>query len=456
MKLKIWIREFLWVVAGVAFTGLLALLWGHWIYWALGLCLWLLFRLYWQMGRWLVWLNHPEQEIPEGGGIWREVAHSVRWRVRGMRLNRDGEERKYSEWIRSLGPCSDGVLLLDPQRRLVSFNEKAAVLLGLRIPHDEGQFIGHFIRYPAFLTLLGQGSSPGTIEVPSPVDEAVALQIAVSDFDGETLMWVRDVTVRKQEEQRGFDFLANASHELKTPLTVLSGYLEALLEDPESNAESRKVLLDMQRETERMKRLVTGFMELMRLNPEERHGFDEVVRVQSLVPLLRQRVQSLGLAGPNVEFQVSKEPALLLGSETELLSAFWNLIENAVKFSAPEGRVVVTWKSDGGTGGCFRVEDNGVGIPLHLQDRITDRLFRILSHKEDGPAGFGLGLAIVRQILDRHGAHLVVESIPGEGSRFSCLFPADRVAMEVPAAEDLLSQTPDPLPLPADKPPSPP
>ena len=450
MKLKIWIREFLWIVAGVVFTGLLALLWGHWVYWTLGLCLWLLFRLYWQMGRWLVWLNHPQREIPEGGGIWREVAHAVRWRIRGMRLNRDGEERKYPELIRSLGPCSDGVLLLDQQRRLVSFNEKAAALLGLRIPHDYGQFIGHFIRYPTFLTLLAQMDLPGTIEVPSPMDEEVVLQIAVSDHDGETLMWVRDVTVRKQEEQRGFDFLANASHELKTPLTVLSGYLEALLEDTENNVESRKVLLDMQRETERMKRLVTGFMELMRLNPEERHGFEEKVRVQSLIPLLRQRVQSLGLAGRNVEFQVSSEPAVLLGSETELLSAFWNLVENAIKFSPPDGPVVVSWESAEGGGGRFRVADQGMGIPAHLQSRVTDRFFRILSHREEGPAGFGLGLAIVRQILDRHGAKLEVESTPGEGSLFTCCFPAERVIREVLEDGKLLPEAPEHHLLPTD------
>lgn len=350
MKLQIWIREFLLLVSGLVLTGILALLWGYWVYWILGLCLWLLFRLYRQMDRWLVWLNQPEQEIPEGWGIWREVAHAVRWRVRGIRLNRNGEERKYPEWIRYLGPWSDGVLLLDLQRRMVSFNEKAASLLGLQIPHDYGQFIGHFIRYPAFLTLLETADFPGTIEVPSPLDEEMVLQIAVSGLDDQILMWVRDVTVRKQEEQRGYDFLANASHELRTPLTVLSGYLEVLLEDSKCDLESRKVLLDMQKETGRMKRLVTGFMELMRLNPEERHGFDEKIRIQALMALLKQRVKSLGLTGQNVEYQICGESTVLLGSETELLSAFWNLVENAIKFSPPDGPVVVSWESAEGGG----------------------------------------------------------------------------------------------------------
>jgi two-component system phosphate regulon sensor histidine kinase PhoR len=437
MKRQVWIRELLLVGAGLGLTGLFSVLWGHWVYWSLGLCLCLLVRLYRQMDRWLVWLDHPDLEIPEGWGIWREVAHAVRWRVRSMRINRNGVEQRYPELIRHLSPWSEGVLLLDYQGRLVSFNENAAALLGLRIPQDYGQFIGNFLRYPAFLSLFETPRPAGTVDLPSPVDENVTLQIAVSGLDEGVLMWVRDATAQKREEQRGFDFLVNASHELRTPLTVLSGYLEVLLEDPEQEAESRKVLLDMQRETERMKRLVTGFLELVRLNPVERHGFGELVRMQSLIPLLKRRVNSLGLIDREVEFRIQEQPAVLKGSEAELLSAFWNLIENAIKFVGPKGQVVVTWESTEAGGGCFSVRDDGQGIPAHLHKRITERFYRIVSLKEEGPAGFGLGLAIVRQILDRHGARLVVDSTPGEGSQFSCVFPPVRVAVEPLGLEGL-------------------
>jgi two-component system phosphate regulon sensor histidine kinase PhoR len=91
-----------------------------------------------------------------------------------------------------------------------------------------------------------------------------------------------------------------------------------------------------------------------------------------------------------------------------------------------------------------------MGIPAHLQSRVTDRFFRILSHREEGPAGFGLGLAIVRQILDRHGAKLEVESTPGEGSLFTCCFPAERVIREVLEDGKLLPEAPEHHLLPTD------
>jgi len=220
--------------------------------------------------------------------------------------------------------------------------------------------------------------------------------------------------------------VANASHELKTPLTVLSGYLEMLLDEGTIHPEHQKILAEMQRETERMKTLVLHSLELMRLETSGDRAPDERVPIQAIMDRLKQRIDLLDRGRREVTFAVTPLLVAIRGSDTELTSAFWNLVDNALKFTQPGGHISIVWQEDGG-GGVFRVTDDGIGIPPQRVSRITERFYRVNAYLDGGAAGSGLGLAIVQNVLKRHQARLDCQSQMGVGSTFSCLFPPERV-----------------------------
>ncbi|MHB1544128.1 MAG: phosphate regulon sensor histidine kinase PhoR [Gammaproteobacteria bacterium] len=422
-----WIKEIAWFMTGLLLALLGWAFWGHPVPIFLVWAILLLGRHYRQLAHWLAWLGEPEREIPEGTGIWGGVAHAVRWRMRSWRVARFETEPRFDLDQALLAAWPDPVLILDDLGRLKRFNVRAEELLGLNPQKDIGQFVGNLLRNPALLKLIQFPREQGLVEISSPRNEEQILEVSVAAHgSGGTIMWVRDVSEHKRAEQRGRDLVANASHELKTPLTVLSGYLEMLLDEGSMHPEHQKILSEMQRETERMKTLVLHTLELMRLETSGEKAPDDRVPVQAILDRLKQRIDLLDQGRREVTFAVEPLLIAIRGSDTELTSAFWNLVDNALKFTNPGGHISITWESDGG-GGVFRVTDDGIGIPPERVNRITERFYRVNTYLEGGTAGSGLGLAIVQNVLKRHQAKLICQSQMGKGSTFNCYFPSGRV-----------------------------
>lgn len=377
------------------------------------------------INRILVWLR-VGGKIPTGSGIWEEIYYLI------YRLRRRNKARKkrlivmLERFRTATAALPDATVVLGPRDEIDWFNEAAERLLGLR-RGDQGQQIGNFLRYPKFVEFLRQSDYDATVNTPSPVLDKVQLEIRIVPYGEDLrLLVAQDVThVRFMERVRS-DFVANVSHELRTPLTVLKGFVETLEDAGDAVPDRyRKVFRHMQEQTERMEKLVDGLLSLTRLESSE-HVPQKPIDVGALLHSVVEDAALVEREQAELELSLESE-AQLLGSETELRSAFSNLVYNALKYTpAQGGRVIVRWCERDGAG-VVEVEDNGPGIAAEHLPRLTERFYRVETGKSGGKDGVGLGLAIVKHVVTRHEGELKIVSAPGKGSRFACRFPAKRV-----------------------------
>jgi two-component system phosphate regulon sensor histidine kinase PhoR len=374
------------------------------------------------------WLGDPRtQDPPPARGLWGDVVARVVRIDRRRRYHKERLLKVFREFRRSTAAMPDGVIVLNAQGEIDWFNRSAAQLLGLRGKADRGMRITNLVREPAMRDYLQRGEFAEPLVIARGAGDETSLSFQIVPYStGQRLMLVRDVSRQVALENMRKDFVANASHELRSPLTVMTGYLETLLAEPTMDAELRGPLLEMQRQTQRMNGIVGDLLDLSRLDAQVAEAPMAEIDVGAMCAMLRKDV----LARPrHPQISVSVESgARLLGDEPEVLSAFSNLVDNAVKFTPESGSVRLRWWLEPSGEACFAVIDTGPGIaPEHLP-RLTERFYRADSGRARHTGGSGLGLAIVKHVLLHHGATLRIQSTPGAGSTFTCVFPVRRVA----------------------------
>ena len=322
----------------------------------------------------------------------------------------------------------DAALVLNDQSEVVVSNRQARRLLGVRRRLDKGRPALKLIRNPEFRNWLESGGKE-LVRFKSPVKadswlEAQRVPYAEKQF----LLLVRDVTTAVMADKTRSDFVANASHELQTPLTVLTGYLDSMAEDQEFVHRWGNPLQDMALQCDRMTRLVRDLLELSRLETSETPpGFTPL----DMANLLGEAVR-IGIVRSKGQLDIRaevKSDRTLLGEEAEILSVATNLAMNAVAFTPPGGEVVLLWRAGRG-GGRLSASDTGIGIKQEHLLRLTERFYRVRGEGSPVVPGTGLGLAIVKHVLTRHDGRLEIESKPGSGSTFTCHFPTKRVGRD--------------------------
>jgi two-component system phosphate regulon sensor histidine kinase PhoR len=220
------------------------------------------------------------------------------------------------------------------------------------------------------------------------------------------------------------DFVANASHELRSPLTVVTGYLDALADDGQVPDSWAKPVAQMQSQARRMLHILGELLELSRLESTDRTEEEEQVDVGRLLEETRQAFEG---HADIARIEIRKESTVCLkGSAAELETVIVNLLSNAIRFTPSDGKITMTWRSDS-DGADLIVADTGEGIDPEFIPRLTERFFRIDKGRSREEGGTGLGLAIVKHVLVRHDAELIITSQPGKGSEFRCHFPRSRV-----------------------------
>jgi two-component system phosphate regulon sensor histidine kinase PhoR len=226
------------------------------------------------------------------------------------------------------------------------------------------------------------------------------------------------------------DFVANASHELRSPLTVINGYLDALAEDDQLPPSWAKPVSQMQGQAQRMRHILGELLELSRLESAGKDHSDQAVDVVELMDEAKQAFEGHArIAAITVR---RESDAQLNGNPAEIETLIVNLLSNAVRFTPDDGDITLTWRSDP-DGGDLVVSDSGEGIDPEFIPRLTERFFRIDKGRSREAGGTGLGLAIVKHVLARYDGELIITSRPGVGSEFRCHFPADRVVAAPPA-----------------------
>ncbi|MDT8409841.1 MAG: phosphate regulon sensor histidine kinase PhoR [Wenzhouxiangellaceae bacterium] len=425
-----WLAEFLLLAFWVTLSGLLWIIFGGTLGWWIVLALSLSgARHMRQMHRLESWLRTGRRaQPPQSWGVWGEVFEQYYSLQRRYAKRKKRLARVIREFRESTGAMPDGTVVLDSDRRITWFNSAAVRLLGLASIRDLGQPVTSLLRAPAFERLMRLGDFSHPVEVDSPVNPDARLSVRVVPYgSGQYLLLVRDITRLQKLENMRRDFVANASHELRSPLTVLGGYLENLTDDEEIPPVWDGPLEEMQNQVRRMTTLVNDLLELSRLETDVPAEPDErPVDVSELARKVRN--EALAQVGCDRTIEMDIDAGLgLAGVENELYSAISNLVFNAVRYTEHNGRIRIRWYRDADGGGRFCVSDDGIGIEEKHIPFITQRFYRVDLARSRSRGGTGLGLAIVKHVLQRHDATLEIHSEPGEGSEFCCQFDASRL-----------------------------
>lgn len=372
------------------------------------------------------WINDPATNPAPTGGYWGDLAY----RIERTMLRRDraiqSERARHEQLLRAMEASPNGLILLDAEDHIVWCNAVAADHHGLDPVRDLRQRVTNLVRHPAFVQHLQEGRYESAALLSTQGGRRM-LSVLVRPFgEGMKLVLSQDTTERERADAMRRDFVANVSHEVRTPLTVLSGFVETMATVPLSEAERRHVLELMGRQTSRMQRLVADLLALAQLEGSPRPPADHWCRLDALVRQVESEASALSQGRHPISVSGDTHWELA-GQEAELHSALGNLMSNAVRYT-PEGgqvRLSVEARPDGGL--ALAVEDTGPGIAREHLSRLTERFYRVDSSRSRDTGGTGLGLSIVKHVMQRHGGSLDVASEPGKGSRFTLVFPAARL-----------------------------
>ena len=424
---KIWASESWTITSVVIATLFFGTLSGYWypslIVALLGYIVWIYYRLL-KLEKWVSRGTKISKVFDDHGFIGtiiRQLYHQKKIHSERKKRTKDILGRLN----RNISALPDATVLLNEYREIEWCNEPAHYLLAIDIRNDIGQRITNLIRNPDFLHYLETPEERPYLEIESPADHSITLQLKLVRFgNDQSLLTVRNISDQKQLQEGLKNFVANASHELKSPLTVISGHLEMLEGEANLSESGQKSLQSAQKQSQRMRHLVEDLLLLSQV--ESYHLQPDEGERLLISGLMDQVITSMDIDTGRGRIKSVVPPDLcLLGVKPEIEGICINLIENALKYSTPESQVSAVWSENSQGEAIFTVSDQGPGIAEQDLLHLTERYFRG-SHSVDSLAGSGLGLSIVEQAAQKHGAILKIESQLNIGSRFSVVFPSYR------------------------------
>lgn len=332
-------------------------------------------------------------------------------------------------------PCAH----VDPDGRVGAINPPLEALFGIAIA---GRHYVTAFRQPTVIDRIEAALATGRAETGrylgreggrDTTHHVTISPIRAAGAPAGVLVFFEDRTPLEEASERRSEFVANVSHELRTPLTAIAGFIETLRGPARDDAEARdRFLIIMERETRRMNRLVDDLLSLARVEDLERvRPLEDVNLAALLASVIRGLAPQAEARSVTLDLAVCDSAVTMPGDADQLTQVFANLVENAIKYGREGGTVRVALdRVDNaqilkGPGLRVTVSDEGEGIdPRHL-GRLTERFYRVDSHRSRDMGGTGLGLAIVKHIVSRHRGRLRIESVIGRGSVFSVYLPLD-------------------------------
>ncbi len=372
-------------------------------------------------------------EVPSAPGAWGEIYYRLyklakRWHAQVRQV-----EQQHSRFIQAIQASPNGVAMLDDHDQIEWCNAISEVHFGLDAKRDLRQHITHLVRQPDFVKYLNSHLYDEMLIMRGMGDKRQnVLSVQVFPYgENRKLVLSQDITELERTDAMRRDFVANVSHELKTPLTVLSGFLETVRELPLSEAERSRYLELMEQQALRMRHIVSDLLVLATLEGNNNPPSEQMVDMRAVLRHVQDDAENLSGERHVITFDID-EGLTVTGVETEILSALGNLVTNAIHYTPDGGRIHVDWRASGGSA-VFSVTDSGPGIPAADIPRLTERFYRVDRSRSRDTGGTGLGLAIVKHVLQRHDAQLDVTSEVGRGSTFTVRFPVSRTARRQPA-----------------------
>jgi len=384
--------------------------------------------------------------VPEGRGAWRMAFTALHRRARMRAAYQRDLAHTIERFTSAAQALPDGMVVIDGTNRIRWANARAQRLLGLDLTRDVGQPLGNLVRHPEFIRYLDAGDYDDSVVVESLREEGATLSIQIVPFGiEEKLLIARDITRLEAVARMRRDFIANVSHELKTPLTVVSGFVETLQDLALEPRQHARYLQLMHEQAKNMQRLVDDLLTLSALESEQNAVVETSFPVMPLLLELAADAKALSAGRHTVALDIGPgngSAASIVGARDELASAFGNLISNAIRYTPAGGTITLGFNLDEDGSGRFSVTDTGIGIaPEHIP-RLTERFYRVDRSRSRATGGTGLGLAIVKHVLLRHQAELDVISELGKGSTFTVVLPASRVRWAVAEVQATNSASP--------------
>jgi two-component system, OmpR family, phosphate regulon sensor histidine kinase PhoR len=379
-----------------------------------------------------------KRDLPDGIAAWGPIFNRLRTASK-KDLDDKIEMRTEFERIQAVvDHLPDGLIVLDQYDHILWYNNAARDLheiFGFKRP------IHHFIRQPEFFTYLATGTPNQALKINLANRVGKTFEIRVVDSHSkQRLLMTRDITEASKIDVMRRDFVANVSHEIRTPVTVIGGFAETLLSIDLDKESQTNYLSTILKQSQTMQRLLEDLLTLSSLES----GFDiapkNPIDIQLLLETLTAEAKTLSNGRHKIKLSMDG-PKIILGAQTEVETAARNLIVNALRYTPEGGEIEISWHSTSPAGltadqgfsrsndAWFRVKDTGPGIAAEHIPRLTERFYRVDRGRSRDTGGTGLGLAIVKHVVQRHQAELVIESVVGKGSRFSVGFHPARIAI---------------------------
>ncbi|MCI5753016.1 MAG: ATP-binding protein [Clostridiales bacterium] len=376
-------------------------------------------------------INELDLDHPQRCRIYPELApltDRLALQSRTIRRQMDELSARQREFAAITESMSEGFLLLDSRRAVLASNRRA-VQLAFSAAQPPARL--EAVNCRAEVCACVDAALAGAHGARSFADDGCSYQVIANPVvaDGQVTgaaVLIMDVTEREQRESLRREFSANVSHELKTPLTSISGFAELMKDGLVPPEKVPEFAGDIHAEAQRLISLIDDIIRLSALD-EDAPGFEpESVDLHALAAEVLERLRPAA-AGQGVTLRLQGAPLTVRGVRQILEEMVFNLCDNAIKYNVPDGSVTVSLRRPATGGACLEVADTGVGIPYAHQSRVFERFYRVDKSHSRQLGGTGLGLSIVKHAAQYHGARLELQSTPSKGTSIAVLFPESTV-----------------------------
>jgi len=421
------ILELTWLGLLTIFLGVVT---GYFVLSALFVSSTYLVMTLWRRNRFYRWLeSNQKNESLITSDLWVDIIRRVEIERDQSKENRAFIAREFDNLRLALSSLRVGLVLTDKTWNLTWWNEVGGQLLNLREPDDINSYLFALLRSPSLKEYIAENdfSEPLILDNFTTQQSVIELYFGDSPSEGYIIL-VRDISQMRRLNEMRSDFIANVSHELKTPLTVINGYLETLIDNQLVEGVAKDAVESAVLQGRRMDNIIQDLITLAQLETspstdiEAFNLFDLVGQVQQQIASLQKNLKK----NQTIVKVLVTEDWVLTGNRNEIFSLLSNLLSNALRY-CPDGSLISLRLEQAGHKTSICVDDNGPGIPEPHLSRVTERFYRVDKSHSSITGGTGLGLAIAKHVMGRHSGSLQITSEQGKGTCIRCSFPKNRL-----------------------------
>ena len=387
----------------------------------------LLLHIYW-IYKLTKWLNNPSlSNLPHGTGVWQHIFTKHYQILKVNKKSKKGLISALDQFTKAAEALMDGVVALNENNEIIWSNRKSQIMLNLNPRKDTGQPINYIFRNTDLIKYLEHESFEESIKINLDSQTDKIIEIKIIPFgEKQKVMIAKDISQSIKIESDRKEFVSNVSHELKTPLTVISGFIETLenMFAPR-DTEHKNILEIMSGQANRMSKLIDDLLMLSNVESSLFQNRSEKIFIKTIMAKLKKNIFVLNIKNHKIKYRIN-DKLNIYGSKKELESAFLNLITNAIRYTGENGIISINWSLINGLP-IFEVRDTGSGIKQKHINRITERFYRVDADRSRNSGGTGLGLSIVKNIINQHDGELKITSEIGKGSSFRLVFNKESI-----------------------------